>query len=467
MTNLAVLTAGQVAATRDRLARTLRCGLLGTLALACSMAAVANLTDRRYQADISGVNAAGLYQVALSPSQLATLLQAETGAISVQDAQQNQMPFRLESVMQPAKEQRLRMSAYRWPNQVSLNEQDASRLQLQLAEGALNATLTFPRVQSSASLNNRLWLLVTPTTQRSDNRQISSQVSFEFDWPRSQALALDVTIEGSDDLRNWQSAGSGALLQSNSSDGQAPLRQNQIHPLGQYRYWRIGLSAPFVFDQIHFIQRDPPTVASQWHAVPFKATAVTGQWQADLGAAWPVLGWKFQLPPNQVWNIDIQAQQPQPLGQAELWQSQAQVQLQRWGAEHAAAINNSETATSGTIDSVEQVLWPQAVLAQHWRMMGQGPQANFSAWANVPRQHLLFLAQGQPPYTLQINPAQMTAPHALPNNLPAAQTAQLGAWQTVAAPLPWRTYALWAALVLVVLLLGFAAMRLNKDMAAP
>jgi len=401
----------------------------------------------------------GLQGVILSPASIAAIAQAPT-RVQVQDATGQAMPMRLETPMQPAQRQTVSLALYRWPSAQPLSATEAASLQLQLDDGTRHATLTFGHQTPALTAKgaDRVWLLVAPALSDRSGSSLSQQ-QLRVDWP-SQNLSVDAALEGSNNLIEWQSAGSGALLQTTDAGGRQ-IRQQVLSPQGQYRYWRMTLSEPLGLQAATLIRDEPAQPKMQQHRVTFLPTSVAGQWQLDLPHAWPLQGLEWRVPENQVWNFDLQ-QQHLPQGDlAASWQSVGVAHLYHWpvDAQHPTASPSAHM----------RLTLAQPETAQHWRLIGQGATGAMTVQWYSPQQQLLFLAQGQPPYNVSIagsdTPARVQP--ALPDRLPVAQPAQMDEFIAMPTPIHWQQYGLWAVLVLVVGILAVLALRVVKQMDLP
>lgn len=419
--------------------------------LLCILPTLALAVDRVQTAPIEGVQGAGVYAVDLTPSQAATLQQVPEMQLQVLDAKGQPMPRRLLAVMQDQAERWVPMTVYPWPSEDPLSAEDALSLQVQIDDQRTTASLTLPQpAPVSEQMQQRQWLLVTPE-ELHDLPETS--LRFDIDWP-NVAQSTAVQIEGSDNLLSWQSAGSGTLLQAKQNTG-LTLKQNRLYPMGHYRYWRLTLSQPLPIASARLVIQDAPKPVTTRYQVQFLPTNMVGQWQADVGAAWTVSGMHWEVPADQVWAFHVQVQRPTLAGHQPQWQSVGEARLHHWTH---PPLNQAAR---------QQDLWFESPVAgQIWRLNGQATAQALSVGLDVPNQQLLFLAQGQAPYRVQVGQALSDATWSmqLPNQTPKAQGAHLGTWQMQQPPVPWRQYGLWAVLVLAVLVLAGVAWRLMRQL---
>ena len=172
-----------------------------------------------------------------------------------------------------------------------------------------------------------------------------------------------------------------------------------------------------------------------------------------LPQAWPVLGWQWQIPMDQVWTFDVQMQTQTASDLKPRWQTIRQASLYHW--QHPPA---------GQAAEQNQVSWQTPQPASDWRLVGQGPVGAMQALAMMPKRELWFLAQGEAPYRLLVYPHISLPLSILPSPLPTAQPATIGELTTIATPTPWRRYGLWGFLLLMVLVLAVLAVNVIRGL---
>jgi hypothetical protein len=416
------------------------------LGLLCSLPIISADAASIQAAPIEGVQGAGVYAVDLTPAQMAQLSRTPNPQLQVLDSNNQPMPRRMHTVMQAPTERWAPLALYPWPSADPLTAEDVTSLQLQFGESGTQATLRLPhRAPLSAQMYQRQWLLVVPDTVE---YQPNMTLRLDLDW-MSQAQATDVMIEGSQDLLSWQSAGSGSLLQAKQNTG-LTLKQNRLNPMGQYRYWRLTLTEPLPLSAAKLIMQQPAKPVTERQTVQFLPTQIAGQWQVDLGAVWSVQAMRWDIPINQVWAFNVQVQRPAAIGYEPTWYTVGEARLHHWAEPPA-----------GESPQKEWLFLDQPTDGQIWRLTGQASSSTLNVELEVPKQQLLFLAQGQAPYRVQIGQTNNAAwSMQLPEQTPKTQAATLGVWHVVQDVLPWRQYGLWAVLVLVVLILAGVAWRL-------
>lgn len=398
------------------------------------------------------VAGAGMQRVDLPPDAVAVVYGLSEQALRVVDARDQVMPMRIITPMQAARVHQHPLGVYRWPAATQLNPDQALGVKLQLESGQTRAMIQWPDpVQDSktATATDRTWLLVLPHPHHNTESLIEGSNRLILTW-LSQHLAATVQIEGSDDLVDWQAAGSGSVLQTTDQSGKV-VRQNILTPMGYYRYWRLHLSEPLALQSV--ILQDQPAAQAhvQTQAVRFEPSAELGQWQVHLPQAWPVLGWQWQIPMDQVWTFDVQRQIQTDSDLKPRWQSIQQASLYHW--QHPPA---------GQAAEHNQVRWQTPQPASDWRLVGQGPVGAMQALAIMPKRELWFLAQGEAPYRLLVHPPMRLPLSILPSPLPTAQPATIGQWTTLTTATSWRRYGLWGFLLLMVLVLAVLAIHVIR-----
>ena len=400
------------------------------------------------------VTGAGVQRVDLPPDAVAVVYGLSEQALRVVDARDQVMPMRMVTPMQTARVHQHPLGLYRWPAAAQLNPDQALGVKLQLESGQTRAMIQWPDLaldSTTATDTDQTWLLVLPNPHLDSETLTEGSRRLILTWP-SQNLAVTVQIEGSDDLVDWQAAGSGSVLQTTDESGKV-VRQNTLAPMGHYRYWRLHLSEPVALQSV--ILQDQPAAQAQvqTQAVRFEPSTQLGQWQVHLPQAWPVLGWQWQIPMDQVWTFDVQMQTQTASDLKPRWQTIRQASLYHW--QHPPA---------GQAAEQNRVSWQTPQQASDWRLVGQGPVGAMQALAIMPKRELWFLAQGEAPYRLLVYPHISLPLSILPSPLPTAQPATIGELTTIATPTPWRRYGLWGFLLLMVLVLAVLAVNVIRGL---
>ncbi|WP_415914683.1 DUF3999 domain-containing protein [Paraburkholderia sp. J41] len=292
-----------------------------------------------------------------------------------------------------------------------------------------------------------------------------------------------VSVEQSDDLRDWQPLSDAQVLRLTHGDNR--LVQERVSVSGlRSRYLRLHWldDAPDIESvELETTESAPEVSASagakdvgdteQWRsAVRVRAGQSPGEYLFETDGAYPVDGLRFGLPqPNTVASVTIDsrvnAQQP--------WQTVQSGTLFRLRGKLGEQGNEPLTLPADT--------------DRQWRLqvdmrnggLGGGLPTVAARWRPG---RLTFVARGDPPFTLAVGnaalaPAASTRDALLISKLSAVMAARVGAMsaehantaqaaQRSANPDATRRYVLWGALVLAVGALGTLAARLARGGAA-
>lgn len=327
-----------------------------------------------------------------------------------------------------------------------------------------------PRTRPSATQRPAAWLL--------DASAVDAPVqALEVDWedgPGSEVV--QVSVSGSDDLRRWQSIVTHAALVRVEQGGQS-LSQRRVEFGGRrVRYLRItsespafrlrGASAELVADAV--------PVRRELRQVVAVAGEAPGEYAFDLGARLPVEAVRVLLPsPNTVAPITLLSRD----SGGDEWRhvSSATVyRLTREGTE----------VSSPSIDVGHRAdrYWLVRV-DERSGGIGAAPPSLEVAWRPA---HVVFVARGEPPFRVVFgNPDVPRAALSLANVIPDYRAdaehrlpvAEVGGVTTVAlrgdglrqlfGEDRGRRLALWTVLLLGVVILGYMAAKLARQMALP
>lgn len=299
--------------------------------------------------------------------------------------------------------------------------------------------------------------------------------ALQLNWPDTQGdFVLGVQIEGSDDLTHWATLVSRSTL-SNLHYGEHTLIQQRIDlPLHKYKYLRLKWSGdkPLLLDSV--LARFPESYQSQerhWSVFPVTSTdSQNNYYYFDTHSV---------LPADRV-NLDL----PQPNTVLQVALESAAAVNGPWYPRYQGLLYNLQFE-SNQLKTPDQIL--TVTTHRYWRLhlqnqegqSGGNPQLRLG-W--IPEE-LLFLAQGEAPFTLAYGSARVDAV-----NTPLAQllriddvqkqqqlikAAQLGSpielgnadsLKPPRPPTDWKQILLWSVLILGVAALAFMAMRLYKQM---
>ncbi len=294
-----------------------------------------------------------------------------------------------------------------------------------------------------------------------------------------------VTLEASDDLRQWTALAAGASVLRLAAGGER-LEQLRIEfPARKARYLRLTWPGRSNALELAGLAVEPgETVIEaprQWREAP--GTAVKdkpGELEFDLGGQFPVDRLRLALPqPNTVAVIGISAR-AKP---ADPWRTVTSTTVYRLNRE-GEELKSPDIAIGGTADRYWLVK-----IDQRGGGVGGGQPVLGAGW--VPHA-LVFAARGEPPFQLAygsrdakptafgiatlvpgykddaelaIRPAQPAAV-AIGAAQPAAPQA-LGGEAALRERIDWKRWVLWGSLVAAVAVLGVMALRLGRQMSRP
>jgi hypothetical protein len=301
---------------------------------------------------------------------------------------------------------------------------------------------------------------------------------------QADQLVAKLTIEASDDLRRWDTLASGAPLVRLSSGG-ARLEQLRIEvPTRKAKYLRVSWPGRSAAVELAGLDVEPGEAAvdapRQWK--PVTGVAVKdrpGEHELDLGGQFPVDRLRVALPqPNTVASLEILAR-ARPADPWHLVTTTTAYRLTREGEE----LTSADIEVGPTTDRY----WLVKV-DQRGGGIGSGPLGLSAGW--VPHR-LIFAARGAEPFQLAYGRRDArTAAFPIATLVPgykgeedleirrgaAAPGLAIGEAQAAGPPrtlggeaatrerVDWKRWTLWASLVLGVLVLGWMAIRLGRQM---
>ncbi len=421
-----------------------------------------------------------LYEMALPAEAIGTLRQGKP--LQILNGQGQAVPMAVMSPPTTVNRRSVALSLYRWPESElptsfttgsgSLNSDAqntantaAGEMRLELSQGNTSAILRFPE-RTPIVLNRegtgRQWLLANPAHLGIVESGWQAD-RLKLQWPRA-SLAVNVSVEGSSDLVNWVPVSQGRLLETSDAQGRQ-LSQTELSLQGEhYPYWRLILSQPLALQAA--IQTEHQDVLPAYLVTPVNVTTDTpNRFQITLPQAVAMDQLTVRnLPDNQLIPAQLEGWYSQPSNHLADWHLIAEATLQHWTPQ---ALAGKPTR----LQSQEVLPLSHDVFSRQYRLTlenwpaGQLPHVEL---LTAP-QTVKFLAQGQPPYTLYLNPANPVPAIVLPDGLqetPGAK-AQIQGWQVAPEEFPWKRYALWLLLIVLVAVLGIAAMRLLKQLPKP
>jgi Protein of unknown function (DUF3999) len=302
---------------------------------------------------------------------------------------------------------------------------------------------------------------------------------FVFDIaPSERDFAVPIRVEGSDDLRKWSQLAEGTLYRVQVGDA---VRESLRLPANgqRTRFVRVTASGENtlavgalqgVLVQLpHSSEARPP---SELLSVPLRPGSAAGEWLADLGGRFPLVGLQANLPQL---NTIASTQWTTRAGATEPWAALATETLYRLLSK-GVEIRNPELNASGAL--VREVR-----LQADMRGGGLGA-GELTLVARYHPIELLFAARGAGPFTLGVG---LAAKEISAQGLPVASLVPGWSQKTradvasvsveplranakiepISPPAAWRTMdqrklILWSVLGLAVAVLGFMAYRLTR-----
>lgn len=306
------------------------------------------------------------------------------------------------------------------------------------------------------------------------------QEALLFTWQAREGFSGRARVEGSDDLKSWRVLASGAPILSLEHAG-ARLERNRVE-LGGARasYLRVSFEAvdpAFALKEASVeLRAASAEPAREWLSLQAVPGKIAGELLLDTAGHYPVDRIKFILPqPNTVARVHLSTRDRADDG----WRSAASATLYRLARE-GGEISNPEVRTAVNADRYWRIL-----VEQKGGGFGSGEVRVELGW--VPHQ-IVFAARGAGPFRLAYgNKLAKPGASALSVVLPqdeklAPAAASVGEVSASAAPAPsifadpgrflrslsehgeLKKWTLWAALLAGVLLLGWMALRLLRDL---
>lgn len=301
--------------------------------------------------------------------------------------------------------------------------------------------------------------------------------ALRLDWPaQPEGYGASARLEASDDLKTWQPLAEGPLLDMRFG-GQVLQQKRLAFGSGQHRYLRLSADRPLPTlsgTEVEVLpERLPPSPAERWHEVRAEAGDKPGDYLFDLGAHLTAARLQLQLP-------ELNTVAPAEL----LVRSRRQ---EEWRPVARATFYRIAGASG---DIASPAIGVGAQPGRYWLLrlnpqgggIGQGMPVLRLAWTS---QQLVFLARGEPPFTLaygqrDARAAQLPLASLLPGyrpgmeaSLPLAEPGQPVSLGGRNAPLPgqedrlpadWKRWLLWLVLLAGVALLALMARSLMRQL---
>ena len=297
-----------------------------------------------------------------------------------------------------------------------------------------------------------------------------------LDWKNvAEGFVGKVRVEGGDDLARWSVLADNAALVSLQFSGHS-LQQKRVELRPQkYRYLRVSWPENQRPLDLSSVRAEPAASIVEAQRVWQASTAPSvsgkpGEYAYDLGGHFPFDRVRIELP--QV-NTLVQLQMMRRAKPSDEWRPVTSALVYRL-RHHGAEVTSPEIALSGGGERY----WLLRV-DQKGGGIGTGMPVLTLGWAP---QKLVFAARGAEPFQLAYGNSE-AKPASYPINalIPGYRTdtefkvkaAPLGEQVTLAGaarlrePFDYKRWSLWASLILGVLVLGWMAFRLARQMSKP
>lgn len=293
--------------------------------------------------------------------------------------------------------------------------------------------------------------------------------ALRLDWQAQAALQARVRVEASDDLLRWEPVAADVPLVDLQHDGRR-LQQRRIDTARQARYFRIlplgGQALPTLSAVQAELAPAPQAIQWQWQALAGSA-GEPGEFEYTLQGRFPVAQVDIATADNSVvqWTLFSRDEANQP------WQ----VRAGPWVAYQVQGAASSSRSQAQAL--------PVPSRDRFWKLVAaQGtPAAAPTLRLGYQPEALVFLSQGEPPYSVAAGSVRAARTDAPVGTVIAQLRVQQGAqWQPALATLQgpaqvlggdaavtaardWKHWLLWALLVLGALVVaGFAVSVLRQ-----
>jgi hypothetical protein len=437
--------------------------LLGLLLAAAARAATApepSPQDFAYGMPITTPARAAAYRVAIPLEVYRQVVNPDLSDVRVFNARGEVVPYQLQALppapaaRQPATA--LPLFALRGNAHATL---EGLRVLIQAQNTAVNVQADAPPAADQHSINSYVV----------DGRALAAPLSaLQLQWPNDAAdFSGALTVEASDDLGTWRAVQTDAPVLNLHTEG-AQLVQSRIElPAVRAKFWRlswVGRSAPFQLLAVTADTTPEPRAAAR-DSLIMSGTADLARHEIsfDLGARLPVDELNVELPePNSVATIEVLSRQRA----SDPWRAIASGRFYRVQASDRER-HNAPIAIALNTD-------------RFWLLRAGQPPGAVGASARLrvawSARDVVFFARGDGPFQLAYGSGSVRAAATeLGSTLRevSVQRAQLGAPRTLGGatrlsqPRPsvgWQRVLLWLVLGAGIVLLGWMAYRLARDL---
>lgn len=292
--------------------------------------------------------------------------------------------------------------------------------------------------------------------------------ALRLDWQSTSSLQARVRVEASDDLREWQRVADDVPLVDLQHDGHR-LQQRRIEIGRQAKYFRIVPSAADVLPALSGVQAEQVRAAQaidwRWRSLDGVA-GKPGEFEYQLDGRFPIAQADIATADNSVvqWTLFSRDDANQP------WQVRA-------GPWVAYQLQDAASRRQSQAQSL-----PASTRDRYWKLVADRAQPSAAPTLKLGYQPeaLVFLSQGQPPYTVAAGSVRAARSDAPVGTVIAQLREQQGAqWQPALASVQgpaqelageaalaprrdWKQWLLWGLLVLGVLIVGGFALSLLR-----
>ncbi|MEO8333188.1 MAG: DUF3999 domain-containing protein [Gallionella sp.] len=410
-----------------------------------------------------------LYQTALPLSVYQNTVRSDLGDIRVFNAQGEVVPHMLQQAERSSiSKPELGKLAY-FPLQGPANA-GLDQLSVRIKRNAAGTLIDIGSNAKPASLSKLSGYLLDASASQ------QAIQALELDWDNSkESFVGTLNIEGSDDLKQWRTVLRDAPLASLQYGGHSLLQKRVEFPAIRSKYLRLSWPQEQTALQLSGISAEfsAASVDTPLNWLPIKGSAVAdkaGEYQFDLGAHLPVRRVRIELPQM---NTLVQVALFSRARADEAWRPVSNpvlYKLHHFGRD----LKNPDILVASN-----HRYWLLRV-DQKSGGLGTGIPEMQVGWQ---AHQLQFVTRGSAPFQLaygskEIKPAEFQLQNVMPpakqdDPVLKIQSANTGAQMPlggearlspVPIPLPWKKWILWAVLGVSVLMLGWMAYRLVKQM---
>jgi len=413
-----------------------------------------------------------IYELALPEAVYAKVIHADLGDIAVFNTAGETVPHAFRRAIQadPVKPEPVKLRIFPvHEDEAGLNQQLSLKLKADFRT-ALIELESKPKTGSET--------IVAYILDVSELKQAPSQLAVSWD-STSDSFITRVSIASSNDLNHWQPRVDGAALASLHYAGNR-LLQNRIDlPAHQDKYLKISWPAG----------RDGASITSMQAIFPEQSGDQARLWNRYSGKRVDNeehTAFEYEVPAHlPIETINLYLEQKNSLLQGDVYSRQNP--QHNWRLHHRGLFYRLEFPETELINPVIPVT---TTSDRYWRVeyhserssLGTAVPALQLGWK--PHQ-LVFLARGEGPFTLAYGSARVSTKQAPVNSLldklkqaletlpieqaRLGQTVSPGSMEVLSPEppsMPWRTWSLWASLVIGVCVLASLAWRLHRQMGS-